>query len=56
VHVSLAGSLHDFINMGQHKTGLWARSHRHAQVLFEDATEFLNVNTLIELEQARSAL
>ena len=55
MHVSLAGSLRDFIESGQRKTGLWARSLRHAQVVFEDEAEFMNVNTLIELEQARLA-
>jgi molybdopterin-guanine dinucleotide biosynthesis protein A len=48
---SLQDSLNSFVNSGQRKTGLWAREHRNAQVVFEDDAGFVNVNTLIELEQ-----
>jgi molybdopterin-guanine dinucleotide biosynthesis protein A len=51
MHVSLLDSLRDFINSGNRKTGSWALAHRNAQVVFEDDSEFMNINTLIELEQ-----
>ena len=48
---SLRASLATFLASGERKTGLWIRAHRSAQVVFEDARAFLNVNTLLELEQ-----
>jgi molybdopterin-guanine dinucleotide biosynthesis protein A len=48
---SLRDSLHAFVHSGQRKTGLFARQHRGAEVVFEDAAAFFNVNTLAELEQ-----
>jgi molybdopterin-guanine dinucleotide biosynthesis protein A len=48
---SLRDSLHAFVQGGQRKTGLFARQHRGAEVVFEDAAAFFNVNTLAELEQ-----
>jgi len=48
---SLLERLSAFVMSGQHKTGLWARENRSAQVIFEDDAAFFNVNTLIELEQ-----
>jgi molybdenum cofactor guanylyltransferase len=51
MHVSLCDSLRDFIHSGQRKTGLWAQTHRNARVVFDDDSEFMNVNTLAELEQ-----
>jgi molybdopterin-guanine dinucleotide biosynthesis protein A len=48
---SLQDSLNSFVNSGQRKTGLWAREHCAAQVVFEDDARFFNINTLIELEQ-----
>jgi molybdenum cofactor guanylyltransferase len=50
---SLQDSLRAFVNSGQHKTGLWAREHRSAQVVFEDESGFFNINTLLELEQVQ---
>ncbi|HET7757102.1 MAG TPA: molybdenum cofactor guanylyltransferase MobA [Steroidobacteraceae bacterium] len=47
----LRESLHAFIASGQRKTGLWARQQRHAEVVFANPAEFINVNTLPELEQ-----
>jgi molybdenum cofactor guanylyltransferase len=52
-HVSLHRSLRDFIASGERKTGLWASTHQSAKVVFDDEAEFMNLNTLIELEQAR---
>jgi molybdenum cofactor guanylyltransferase len=49
--VGLRASLRAFIARGERKTGLWAREHTHAEVLFENDAEFVNVNTLLELEQ-----
>jgi molybdopterin-guanine dinucleotide biosynthesis protein A len=48
---SLRDSLSAFVRSGERKTGLWGRAQRCAQVVFDDDTEFFNVNTLIELEQ-----
>jgi molybdopterin-guanine dinucleotide biosynthesis protein A len=48
---SLRDSLSAFVRSGERKTGLWARAHRSAQVVFDDTADFFNVNTLIELEQ-----
>jgi molybdopterin-guanine dinucleotide biosynthesis protein A len=53
MHVSLQRSLRDFIASGQRKTGLWAGAHRSAKVVFGDEAEFMNLNTLIELEQVQ---
>ena len=53
MHVSLHDSLRDFIGSGQRKTGLWARMHGGAQVVFADEADFMNLNTLIELEQVQ---
>lgn len=48
---ALRDSLRAFIASGERKTGLWARQHRHAEVVFENDAGFVNVNTLLELEQ-----
>jgi molybdopterin-guanine dinucleotide biosynthesis protein A len=53
MHVSLQNSLRDFISSGQRKTGLWASMHRGAKVVFDDEADFMNLNTLIELEQVQ---
>jgi molybdenum cofactor guanylyltransferase len=53
MHVSVQGSLRDFIASGQRKTGLWTSALRSAKVVFDDAAEFMNLNTLIELEQVQ---
>jgi molybdopterin-guanine dinucleotide biosynthesis protein A len=53
MHVSLLGSLRDFIAGGQRKTGLWTGTHRSAKVVFDDDAEFMNLNTLIELERVQ---
>jgi molybdopterin-guanine dinucleotide biosynthesis protein A len=50
MRASLQSSLSAFVNSGQRKTGLWARGHHSAQVVFEDDAGFFNINTLIELE------
>ncbi len=54
LRASLQQSLASFLASGERKTGLWIGSHRSTQVLFEDARAFLNVNTLLELEQIQS--
>jgi molybdopterin-guanine dinucleotide biosynthesis protein A len=48
---SLGDSLSAFVRSGERKTGLWGRTHRCAQVVFDDDAAFFNVNTLTELEQ-----
>ena len=48
---SLLDSLRAFVRSGQRKTGLWASAHRGAQVVFEEDAGFVNLNTLLELEQ-----
>lgn len=53
MHVSLQRSLRDFIAGGERKTGSWARTHRSAQVVFDDEADFMNLNTLTELEQVQ---
>jgi molybdopterin-guanine dinucleotide biosynthesis protein A len=51
MHVSLQTSLRAFIASGQRKTGLWTSTQRSAKVVFDDEADFMNLNTLIELEQ-----
>lgn len=49
-----AESLVRFIHDGQRKIERWIRQHRHVEVLFEDASAFINANTLEELQQAQA--
>jgi len=51
MHVSLLEPLRAFILGGEHKTGAWSRAQRGAQVIFDDETAFLNINTREELER-----
>jgi molybdopterin-guanine dinucleotide biosynthesis protein A len=46
---SLRGSLRQFIDSGERKTGLFAARHNGARVVFDDAAAFANANTLGEL-------
>ena len=46
---ALRGSLRQFIDSGERKTGLFAARHGGARVLFDDAAAFANANTLGEL-------
>ena len=48
--VSLLDRLRAFIQSGERKTGAWPRSQHNAQVIFEQAAAFMNINTLDELE------
>lgn len=48
---SLRGSLREFIESGERKTGLFAARHRGARVEFDDTAAFANANTLDELAQ-----
>ncbi len=50
---SLKGALAAFIAAGERKSALFARGQRNARVVFEDAAEFFNLNTLHELEQSQ---
>ena len=52
MHVSLLEPLRAFILGGEHKTGAWSRAQRSAQVIFDDETAFLNINTREELERS----
>jgi molybdopterin-guanine dinucleotide biosynthesis protein A len=47
--ISLLEHLRAFILSGERKTGAWPRTQRNAQVIFEDAAAFANINTLEEL-------
>jgi molybdopterin-guanine dinucleotide biosynthesis protein A len=49
---ALRDRLRTFIDSGQRKTGLWAREHNGARVVFDDAAAFANFNTLAELTGA----
>lgn len=48
--VSLLDRLRAFLHSGERKTGAWPRSQQNAQVIFEDQSAFMNINTLDELE------
>jgi molybdopterin-guanine dinucleotide biosynthesis protein A len=54
MRASLRESLTAFIESGERRTGLWSDRRRCAQVVFEEASAFFNVNTLAELEQLQS--
>jgi len=47
--VSALDSLQAYLAGGGHKVETWAASHRLAEVMFEDALAFANINTLEEL-------
>jgi molybdopterin-guanine dinucleotide biosynthesis protein A len=47
-------SLVAFLNGGNRKIEAWIRTHRVAEVLFEDAAAFANINTLDELRTLES--
>jgi molybdopterin-guanine dinucleotide biosynthesis protein A len=51
MRASLRESLTAFIESGERRTGLWSGRQRCAQVVFEEASAFFNLNTLAELEQ-----
>ncbi|MDP9090030.1 MAG: molybdenum cofactor guanylyltransferase MobA [Pseudomonadota bacterium] len=46
---SLRDGLKTFIDSGERKTGLFAANHHSAKVVFDDATAFVNANTLSDL-------
>src|ERR1700677_872332 len=48
---SLKDALAAFIAAGERKTGFFARGQRNTRVVFDDDTEFFNINTLTELQQ-----
>ena len=51
IHRSLSGSLKDFLDKGNHKTGLWIRQQNPLQVVFDDNEfQFTNINTPDELQ------
>jgi len=52
--VTLAESLTAYLAGGGRKIETWCASHRLAEVLFEDAAAFANINTLDELRQHES--
>ena len=52
--VTLADSLTAYLAGGGRKIETWCASHRLAEVLFEDAAAFANINTLDELRQHES--
>jgi molybdenum cofactor guanylyltransferase len=48
-HTSLLASLEAFLNAAERKIDKWTAQHRVANVLFEDANAFANINTVAEL-------
>jgi molybdopterin-guanine dinucleotide biosynthesis protein A len=50
---SLRDALAAFIAAGELKTGSFARGQRNARVVFNQAAEFFNINTLAELEHSQ---
>ena len=52
LHRSLADSLKTFLDIDEHKTGLWVRQQDPLQVVFQDNnSQFININTPDELTQ-----
>lgn len=51
---SLMPAVAAFTSAGQSKIGLWVSQQRGVKVLFEDASEFFNINTPDELRQAQA--
>lgn len=49
--VTAAASLRTYIEDGHRKIESWVTGHRLAQVIFDDALAFLNINTLDELQR-----
>jgi molybdenum cofactor guanylyltransferase len=47
--LSLLESLETFLNAGERKIDKWTAQHRLANVAFEDASAFANINTIDEL-------
>jgi len=54
LHASLIESLVRFTAGGQRKIDRWTAQHRCVEVVFEDATAFVNANTPGELQQLQS--
>jgi molybdenum cofactor guanylyltransferase len=50
---SLKDALAAFIAAGERKTGFFARGQRNTRVVFDDDTQFFNINTLTELEHSQ---
>ncbi|CAD5373799.1 Molybdenum cofactor guanylyltransferase [Rubrivivax sp. A210] len=50
VEAGLLESLAGYLKSGERKIDLWTARHRCAQVLFDDAVAFVNVNTASELQ------
>jgi molybdopterin-guanine dinucleotide biosynthesis protein A len=48
---SLKDALAAFVAAGERKTGFFASGQRNTRVVFDDDAQFLNINTLTELEQ-----
>jgi molybdenum cofactor guanylyltransferase len=47
---SLLESLEAFLNSGERKIDAWTAKHRVANVVFDDANAFANINTIAELQ------
>jgi len=54
LRTSLQENLAAYVNSGQGNVGFWAGQQRCAQVVFEDASQFFNANTLSDLAQLQS--
>jgi molybdopterin-guanine dinucleotide biosynthesis protein A len=52
---SLKDALAAFIAAGERKTGFFARGQRNTRVVFDDDTQFFNINTLTELEHSQQS-
>jgi len=56
VRATLQGSLLAYVQRGKHKTAAWMRQQRCVAVLFSDAAEFSNANSLAELKDLEQLL
>jgi len=54
MRASLLESLVRATAAGERKIDRWARQHRCAEVVFEDADAFFNANTLAELQSLQA--
>ena len=51
IKVSSLANLTDFLSIGGRKVDMWLQQHSTVDVLFEDNSSFLNINTLQDLRQ-----
>lgn len=51
VHQSVLSNLRAYLSSGERKVDRWYRGLKHTEVLFSDAQNFANINTLAELRR-----